>query len=265
MYDASVICSVADEIGRCPKPANGSRGMCKNHYQRLMVKGHVGPALGGLRKQTECCTVSGCSKPHVAKGFCRNHYACRMQQPKQERQKTQKVQPLVCAIDGCTTSKLIARGLCKLHYGRLARNGVSRVSTLNKEHPRHLVTKSGYINLLIKGTLYEGHPNSQKGGYHILEHRLVMAEFLGRPLKAFENVHHKNGIKSDNRIENLELWTRSQPSGVRVSDQVLQAATLLLQYCADCSVWPAELTELRSAIINLKETDACQKKPSFCS
>lgn len=64
---------------------------------------------------------------------------------------------------------------------------------------RRIIKKTGYVALYRPD-----HPNSDGKGY-IFEHRLVMSEYLGRPLTDSEIVHHKNRHKSDNRIENLEL------------------------------------------------------------
>lgn len=57
-----------------------------------------------------------------------------------------------------------------------------------------------------------------------------MEEHLGRPLIAGETVHHKNGIRDDNRIENLELWSSSHPSGQRVTDLLQWAYELIDRY-----------------------------------
>lgn len=72
------------------------------------------------------------------------------------------------------------------------------------------MNKAGYIEVWC--------PPERRSGKvrpYILEHRLVMEEHLGRHLSNRERVHHRNGVKTDNRIENLELWVLGHPAGQR--------------------------------------------------
>lgn len=86
------------------------------------------------------------------------------------------------------------------------------------------ISKHGYKYVGIKG-----HPLANKHG-RVSEHQLVMFNHLGRLLKKGETVHHKNGIRDDNRIENLELWSTSQPSGQRVEDKIKWCKEFLTEY-----------------------------------
>jgi len=74
-----------------------------------------------------------------------------------------------------------------------------------KNHGGYIVIRDGLVPKKFKSMITCG---------HVLEHRLVMAQHLGRSLERHEVVHHLNGIKDDNRIENLELYPLYEHTGI---------------------------------------------------
>lgn len=94
------------------------------------------------------------------------------------------------------------------------------------------VNKNGYVEI----TIPIDHPfrdamRANRGT--CMEHRFVMAEHIGRPLEYYEDVHHINGDRLDNRIDNLEIWSTKQPRGQRIEDKVEFALEILSLYRPD--------------------------------
>lgn len=124
---------------------------------------------------------------------------------------------LKCVIDGCFNyMKQRGNGLCCTHLFRLRNHG-DPLKTINAPSGSGHLNKMGYVEVW-------------SGDSKTFEHRVVMERFLGRKLLKHENVHHINGIRNDNRIENLELWSSSQPSGQRVKDKIKWAQEILETY-----------------------------------
>ena len=93
-------------------------------------------------------------------------------------------------------------------------------------------TSAGYLRRTL---------NEEGRTKYELQHRFVMEEHLGRELLPNENVHHKNGIRDDNRVENLELWVTAQPSGQRPQDLIYHALDVLEEYLQDS--WDPEVAQ----------------------
>lgn len=104
----------------------------------------------------------------------------------------------------------------------------ARSKLKGKNHPGwkggRYIGKDGYV--WLTNAEYPGALAKNKTAEHVA----VMARHLGRSLFKGEQVHHKNGIRDDNRIENLELWAKHQPIGIRVEDMVAWAKEVLGRY-----------------------------------
>lgn len=148
-------------------------------------------------------------------GLCEYHY------------RESKVRP-ACKVDGCDTPRK-ALEMCNKHYQTFKRNGDPE-AWLRKRAEVGDTKVNNYGYVLEYCPEYE---RTQEGKGWVMQHRLVMSRHLGRTLEEHENVHHKNGVRDDNRLENLELWVVRQPAGQRVEDLLVYAKWILDNYGGD--------------------------------
>ena len=186
--------------------------LCESHYYRQCHGLDMSTPIGGVGAK-RLCSHEGCERAHDAKGLCSLHYS--RWRNGHDMDTPQRVRgPIECKHDGCNRTQRTA-GYCNMHYTRSLKN-----SDMDdpRSGPLRIADRRGYIHLSIGP------------GKRMLEHRYVMELHLRRSLFETEQVHHINGDRADNQINNLELWTRSQPSGQRVADKLQWAAEFLTEY-----------------------------------
>lgn len=215
-----------------------TRGFCQKHYGRLLKHGdanYVAPSRPTKKKRL--CSVEGCESHTMARNVCQKHYTRLRRYGDANHTRALPppiaVTPLVPVCNVCRAPRVEGKSVCQTHLEERTRctgdgcNNTRFKSKLcwgcyDRRERAKATTDEGYLR---KGYVFITYMGARRP-----LHRVRMELHLGRALTREETVHHINGNNADNRLENLELWSKSHPSGQRVEDKVKWAREVLKNY-----------------------------------
>ncbi len=201
----------------------GAKGMCPTHYMQTVrgMRAADGTSLRAPRRASSYgpgsrCVIAGCTSRPKAQGLCNAHYIRASENGVLAQYKRSPYHGVTshCLVPSCE-KRPVNRGMCSTHAqqriaGIINSEGVQlrAKKAWKRTRSETWVGRDGYV--LVKAP--EGHPRARADG-SILEHRLVAEKALGRYLEEWEVVHHKNGDRSDNHPENLQVLDGRAKSG----------------------------------------------------
>ena len=216
-----------------------ARGFCASHYRNLpevrkanrewqreyLQRPKVRKARMEYRARPESKKAERewRQRPEVKKAI-RERKRDRAQRPEvkkaiRERVRTRDNDPTLprCIVPNCDRASR-CKGMCGVHDSRVRRgSSLDTPIRLTRKDGDTRIDRSGYvIRKLSRGKMSE--------------HRYVIEQYIGRPLLKEETVHHINGIRDDNRLENLELWSKSHPAGQRIQDKLKHSKEIIALY-----------------------------------
>lgn len=167
------------------------------------------------------CHVIGCGRPaYYSRPWCYRHYLDEKENRPFRNLRARIGHKAPCSHDPCDRPSRV-RGLCNAHD--LQRQAGKPLGPIRERTGGAWPAgESGYM------VIWD--PERKRTVY---EHRLVMEKTIGRHLFDDEEVHHKNGVRGDNRPGNLEIWVGSQPAGMRPEDAVSWATDILRRFTPD--------------------------------